>query len=231
MRHNEFIKTIRSAKAYQSAVSKGGNAPLPPPPPSAIDPDLVKCPYCNRRFNETAAERHIPFCKDKSERDRLKLQSNKTPKRPSHISADKSVDQRKTSQKINHSAQKISKSPMTTNPSSSKSSSIPNEPKDGSLPNTTRSRESAVTSIKKPKVPNTRSSSVQKLSPIHSASAHRDTKSRSRNVSARREPLAVQQTSQTRVSSKILHCHECGAKYPTTSARFCPECGVKKMAI
>lgn len=38
MRHNEFIKTIRSAKAYQSAVSKGGNARLPPPPPSAIDP-------------------------------------------------------------------------------------------------------------------------------------------------------------------------------------------------
>ncbi|KAM3181785.1 hypothetical protein ACTXT7_013685 [Hymenolepis weldensis] len=51
------------------------------------------------------------------------------------------------------------------------------------------------------------------------------------NVSARREPVAGRQTSQTRISSKTLHCHECGAKYPTTSARFCPECGVKKMAI
>lgn len=36
-RHNEFIKTIRSAKAYQSAVSKGGPVPPPPPPSSTVD--------------------------------------------------------------------------------------------------------------------------------------------------------------------------------------------------
>jgi len=28
----------------------------------------VQCEYCERRFNETAARRHIPFCKEQHER-------------------------------------------------------------------------------------------------------------------------------------------------------------------
>ena len=31
---------------------------------AAPDPSLVQCPHCGRRFNENAAERHIPKCKD-----------------------------------------------------------------------------------------------------------------------------------------------------------------------
>ena len=34
--------------------------------------DYVKCQYCDRRFNESAAQRHIPFCKEK--RDRIPTQ-------------------------------------------------------------------------------------------------------------------------------------------------------------
>jgi len=30
--------------------------------------DYVQCEYCGRRFNETAARRHIPFCKEQHER-------------------------------------------------------------------------------------------------------------------------------------------------------------------
>lgn len=30
--------------------------------------DYVGCPYCNRRFNEKAAQRHISFCKEQHER-------------------------------------------------------------------------------------------------------------------------------------------------------------------
>lgn len=30
--------------------------------------DYIQCPYCMRRFNETAANRHINFCKDQSSR-------------------------------------------------------------------------------------------------------------------------------------------------------------------
>lgn len=31
-------------------------------------PDYIQCPYCMRRFNETAAQRHINFCKTQSSR-------------------------------------------------------------------------------------------------------------------------------------------------------------------
>jgi len=30
--------------------------------------DYVQCDYCGRRFNEAAAQRHIPWCKEKNER-------------------------------------------------------------------------------------------------------------------------------------------------------------------
>lgn len=60
--HNEFISTIRTAKMTQAHIAKGGKlADLPPPPPSS-NPDYVQCPHCGRRFNQTAAERHIPKC-------------------------------------------------------------------------------------------------------------------------------------------------------------------------
>jgi hypothetical protein len=39
--------------------------------PSAPDPSLIQCDFCGRRFNDKAAERHIPFCKEKSQRDNI----------------------------------------------------------------------------------------------------------------------------------------------------------------
>uniref|UniRef100_A0A0R3WAI9 Zinc finger C2HC domain-containing protein 1B n=1 Tax=Taenia asiatica TaxID=60517 RepID=A0A0R3WAI9_TAEAS len=81
IKHREFINTIRSAKAYQNAASKGGSSLSRPLPPPTIDPDLIQCQYCNRRFNESAAERHIPFCKEKSEREKLKQMANRSSKK------------------------------------------------------------------------------------------------------------------------------------------------------
>uniref|UniRef100_A0A1I8GYS4 Zinc finger C2HC domain-containing protein 1B n=1 Tax=Macrostomum lignano TaxID=282301 RepID=A0A1I8GYS4_9PLAT len=65
-RHEDFIRNIRAAKQYQHAAETGG--PLPPPPPPTIDPSLILCNYCGRRFNEKAADRHIPFCREKNAR-------------------------------------------------------------------------------------------------------------------------------------------------------------------
>ncbi|XP_007638879.3 zinc finger C2HC domain-containing protein 1B [Cricetulus griseus] len=64
--HEDFINAIRSAKQCTLAIKEG--RPLPPPPPPTINPDYIQCPYCMRRFNETAAQRHINFCKDQSSR-------------------------------------------------------------------------------------------------------------------------------------------------------------------
>lgn len=44
----------------QAKVTAFGGAPIA----SAPDPSLVPCPHCGRRFNEHAAERHIPKCQD-----------------------------------------------------------------------------------------------------------------------------------------------------------------------
>uniref|UniRef100_A0A240SWF0 C2HC/C3H-type domain-containing protein n=1 Tax=Glossina brevipalpis TaxID=37001 RepID=A0A240SWF0_9MUSC len=61
-KHEEFIFAIREAKKVQAYLAKGGKlSDLPPPPPSE-NPDYIQCPHCSRRFNEAAAERHIPKC-------------------------------------------------------------------------------------------------------------------------------------------------------------------------
>lgn len=65
-KHQQFVNSIRSARVVTKALATG--APLPPHEPSAPDPDYVQCPYCERRFQESTAERHIPFCKEKAAR-------------------------------------------------------------------------------------------------------------------------------------------------------------------
>jgi len=51
--HENFIKAIRYAKGESNE-----------PPPPTENPDYVQCPHCERKFNPSTAERHIPKCKD-----------------------------------------------------------------------------------------------------------------------------------------------------------------------
>eukprot|EP00163_Fabomonas_tropica_P012404 TRINITY_DN23694_c0_g1_i1.p1 TRINITY_DN23694_c0_g1~~TRINITY_DN23694_c0_g1_i1.p1 ORF type:complete len:455 (-),score=81.32 TRINITY_DN23694_c0_g1_i1:133-1497(-) len=59
-KHAEFQKAMKAAREVGKALKTGG--PLPEYEPSAPDPSYVQCPHCMRRFNETAAARHIPHC-------------------------------------------------------------------------------------------------------------------------------------------------------------------------
>ena len=43
------------------------------PAPTIEDTSLKKCKFCNRKFNEKAAERHIPFCEKKFKENQIKL--------------------------------------------------------------------------------------------------------------------------------------------------------------
>jgi hypothetical protein len=56
----QFREAMKAARDVSHAISTG--APLPPPTISAPDPSLIPCPHCGRRFNDKAAERHIPLC-------------------------------------------------------------------------------------------------------------------------------------------------------------------------
>uniref|UniRef100_UPI00358DE86D zinc finger C2HC domain-containing protein 1B-like n=1 Tax=Myxine glutinosa TaxID=7769 RepID=UPI00358DE86D len=78
-KHEDFINTIRSAKGVTKALKEG--KPLPPPPPSTINPDHIQCPYCQRRFAVSAAERHISFCKEQAARMGKSRLQGQTPTR------------------------------------------------------------------------------------------------------------------------------------------------------
>ena len=63
-KHEEFIRNIRYAKKVTELEAKGGDLSSLPPPPPSENPDYKQCPHCSRRFNPTAAERHIPRCQN-----------------------------------------------------------------------------------------------------------------------------------------------------------------------
>jgi len=62
---DQLREAMQAARAYSKAKKEGG--PLPPPTAPTIDPSLVPCPHCGRRFNENAAQRHIPICARKAQ--------------------------------------------------------------------------------------------------------------------------------------------------------------------
>lgn len=63
-KRQEFIETLRAAKAAQRHLAAGGKlSDLPPPPPMDTS-DYIQCPHCGRKFAEAAADRHIPKCKN-----------------------------------------------------------------------------------------------------------------------------------------------------------------------
>lgn len=57
-----FREAMRNARQVTVALKSG--APLPEYVPSGPDPSLKQCPHCQRRFNDKAAERHIPQCQN-----------------------------------------------------------------------------------------------------------------------------------------------------------------------
>ena len=62
--HANFQAAIRSGRAVKEAQEAGiplSSISVAPPPSDEMD-DRVPCPHCGRKFNITAAERHIPKC-------------------------------------------------------------------------------------------------------------------------------------------------------------------------
>lgn len=67
-----FRQAIKQARMVDQCVKEGkplSSLPAPPPTDPALD-DRVACPHCGRRFGQSQADRHIPFCASRTAKQR-----------------------------------------------------------------------------------------------------------------------------------------------------------------
>jgi len=59
---NSLRQAMAAQREIAKALKEGKDIRSIPVIPSPPDPSFVQCPHCGRRFNQNAAERHIPAC-------------------------------------------------------------------------------------------------------------------------------------------------------------------------
>uniref|UniRef100_A0A8C0WXW5 Zinc finger C2HC domain-containing protein 1A n=1 Tax=Castor canadensis TaxID=51338 RepID=A0A8C0WXW5_CASCN len=205
-KHEEFIATIRAAKGLDQALKEGGK--LPPPPPPSYDPDYIQCPYCQRRFNENAADRHINFCKEQAARISNKGKFPDTKVKPTSRAQHKPP------------ALKKSNSPGTM---SSGSSRLPQ-------PSSTSKTVTGMPSGKVSSVSSSLGNKLQTLSPSHKVIAAPQAGPDGDYTSSLNggNIKGIEGNSSGHLPK---FCHECGTKYPVEWAKFCCECGIRRMIL
>nr|XP_046228009.1 zinc finger C2HC domain-containing protein 1A isoform X2 [Scatophagus argus] len=222
-KHEDFIATIRAAKGLSQVIKDGG--PLPPPPPPSYDPDYVQCPYCQRRFNENAAERHIKFCQEQAAR------------MPNKSKSDVKKPPVRTQYKPPAPVKKANSPAVSTIPSAS--SRLPQRSGLGqptgipsskiSSAGSVRSNPSGLTSPPSGVGSKTRAASSGYSSARSTQSGIGAGKKRVDTYISRNEVDGMNEVGNGGMTSKF--CHACGTKYPVESAKFCCECGVRRMCI
>uniref|UniRef100_A0A8V0XJ81 Zinc finger C2HC domain-containing protein 1A n=1 Tax=Gallus gallus TaxID=9031 RepID=A0A8V0XJ81_CHICK len=216
-KHEEFIATIRAAKGLN--LKDGGK--LPPPPPPSYDPDYIQCPYCQRRFNENAADRHINFCKEQAARitNKGKLAADTKGKVPT---------------RTQYKPAAVKKMPSAVSaPPPSSSSRLP-QPSGVSKAVVGSSSSKALSSS------GSSGSKIQSLSPAHKNSlgmvnpqAGSDGKTGNDTADYLSSVNGGSSKNSEGNSSVQLSkfCHECGTRYPVEWAKFCCECGIRRMVV
>lgn len=220
-KHEDFIATIRAAKNVTQVMKEGG--PLPPPPPPTYDPDYVQCPYCQRRFNEGAADRHIKFCQE---------QAARMPKGKPEV---KKPPAARTQYKPPAAAKKANSPAVSTIPSAS--SRLPQRSGLGQPSGIPSSKISSAGSVRSsPSGLTSPPSGVGSKTRAVSSGLVRNTQSgiavnkkRADAYITRNEADGGNEVGNGGMKSKF--CHACGTKYPVESAKFCCECGVRRMCI
>uniref|UniRef100_H2S7S3 Zinc finger C2HC domain-containing protein 1A n=1 Tax=Takifugu rubripes TaxID=31033 RepID=H2S7S3_TAKRU len=206
-KHDDFIATIRAAKSVAHIIKDGG--PLPPPPPPTYDPDYIQCPCCQRRFNENAAERHIKFCQEQAARmpQRGKVADVKKP--PARTQVATMIHSNYFSVKRNGNTlhRLIFLFISLTSAPGIPSSKV-------SYPASTRTNSPGLTS---PASGITLKSGCTVIATTLTLSGRR------------LEDVAENELENGGMKSKF--CHGCGSKYPVETAKFCCECGIKRMFI
>ncbi|XP_067836765.1 zinc finger C2HC domain-containing protein 1A isoform X3 [Heptranchias perlo] len=258
-KHENFIATIRAAKRVTHTMKEGGT--LPPPPPPLYDPDYVQCPYCQRRFNENAADRHISFCKEQAAR------IAKT--KPVGVKAKQS-----TPTQYKSPVHKKTNSPMSTSGvltripqpsvggksvagfSTTKSNLSPtneNKLRDGSpVKRSSSGLDNVSGAVSQPTgglTSNIRSRTLTPPSGTRNVAATVSVNKKTYNAENyirknMKSGLDTRDNSLTfndgimkgNVRSSAgqqlpRFCHECGTKYPVECAKFCCECGVRRVTL
>uniref|UniRef100_A0A3Q3WBZ6 Zinc finger C2HC domain-containing protein 1A n=1 Tax=Mola mola TaxID=94237 RepID=A0A3Q3WBZ6_MOLML len=199
-KHEDFIATIRAAKVVSQVIKDGG--PLPPPPPPSYNPDYIQCSYCQRRFNENAADRHIKFCKEQAARMPSKSKLGDVKKPPARTQC-KPTPVKKTNLPV------VSAIP-------SASSRLPQRSglaqPTGEVSKVSDNLSSIISADKKLTI------SCLPICLTNSVDIVRND-----------DDDAVNEVGNGGMKSKF--CHACGTKYPVESAKFCCECGIRRMCI
>ncbi|XP_023155669.1 zinc finger C2HC domain-containing protein 1A isoform X1 [Amphiprion ocellaris] len=223
-KHEDFIATIRAAKSLTQVMKDGG--PLPPPPPPTYDPDYIQCPYCQRRFNESAADRHIKFCQEQAARMPNKGKLGDAKKPPG-----------RTQYKPPGPVKKANSPAVSTIPSAS--SRLPQRSGIGqptgipsskvSSAGSVRSNPSGLTSPPSGVGSKARAVSSGYGSVRNAQSGVGFNKKKVDTYISRNDVDGGNEVGNGGMKSKF--CHACGTKYPIESAKFCCECGVRRMCI
>ncbi|KAK0131694.1 Zinc finger C2HC domain-containing protein 1A [Merluccius polli] len=221
--HEDFIATIRAAKGITQVIKDGG--PLPPPPPPSYNPDYIQCPYCQRRFGENAAERHVKFCREKAARmpkGKVVAEVKKIPPRM----------QSKPSAPIKKANVVVSPAPSVQ----SSSSRLPQRSGSGQISGIPSSKPSSGIARSVPSSLTSPPSGVGlKTRPVGygygSAKSVPSSGLNRRKVDGNNSRNDVGGGNEVDGGATGKFCHECGTKYPVEAAKFCCECGVRRMCM
>uniref|UniRef100_A0A8C5GZF6 Zinc finger C2HC domain-containing protein 1A n=1 Tax=Gouania willdenowi TaxID=441366 RepID=A0A8C5GZF6_GOUWI len=208
-KHEDFISTIRAAKMVTVAMKEGG--PLPPPPPPTYDPDYIQCPYCQRRFSESAADRHIKFCKEQHARmpNKGKPGEAKKPAGSTPVCERKRQPVHQQNLKSTHSLSLLSSSLLLRDQGSDR------------IPSTKASSAGSVRSAGL-----TRSALISLISLKNGEYLHVKL-----IFSADLIHHRIRLNNGNVVNDVSKFCHSCGTRYPVESAKFCCECGMRRMCM
>ncbi|XP_031439681.1 zinc finger C2HC domain-containing protein 1A isoform X2 [Clupea harengus] len=242
-KHEDFIATIRAAKGLTQVMKDGG--PLPPPPPPSYDPDYIQCQYCQRRFAESAADRHIKFCKEQAARISNKAKppgGEAKGGKPMARSQSKQPPVKKANSTMTSTSPASSRLPQRSlyGPTAGTGTGLPTGKASsaGSVRTVSsgyahvRSSPTGLTSppsgvTMKPRTVGTVGSAKSASSGI----AIRNRKGYNSDIdNSSNDARAVNEVDDS-MGQLTKFCHDCGTKYPVDWAKFCCECGVKRMYI
>ncbi|XP_077364537.1 zinc finger C2HC domain-containing protein 1A isoform X2 [Festucalex cinctus] len=252
-KREDFLTAIKASRATAKAMKEGG--PLPPPLPPMYDPDLIQCPYCQRRFNEAAAQGHIKFCRDQASRMGNKNKFGEGKKTPARMQFKAPPLVKKVNAAASTAPSASSRLPArsglaqtTGNARTSKfdshftfSAARAAQKFHLVLPILAASKVSSATSAR------------TNASGITSPASGVGMKSRvvgsgygvARNPTPGRRPLNKKKQDDACITRdgadgsndvgngeiKNKSCHSCGSMYPIKSAKFCCECGTRRLCI